>query len=714
MDACLGSPLHNTVVHFLRGWSDFAWWSVPVFLTVLRCSGSFWSLGHWTPFSTWSEFLVFRLWDCPHLGGSPVSHIWWTSFLEYPCGILFLFVFCVCSSSSILVMAVPYSNRSALCTIPELCLRGKPHVTEAELRRSFQAVANPLKSAFACIQLLSANEIRFCFTSPRKMEDVINTGLSFRGHPLTLGPIHSKKWVTIRRLAYGTPVEFVRKALAPYGETSTVRPEIIDSVATGTLFAHIDLTKDIPSRVRIRGHNCVIWYRDQPRTCFLCGQHGHERRHCPQQPGRRQMVPQQSSREPATPPRRSPPTPSVSPARSPSGPQHHDPPQLRRLATAVASALTKGPLPTSCTVTPGRTYAAVTMLGPSAPTAVTPLEPSTSAPSQFSVRLPKEQPQSQRRRKRPKRSRKTKPARKSSRGTANASQAPQQELPDENPAGSNPPPKTEAPPAMEASLATDATEVAPSPSGDMDRDITPPRVQTPSRETNNNGQTSASAESQKDFLPAPREGSKEDSPQAIAQGVAVSDGEPPSKKSRPSSGPAPQLVTTTPEVEVAFLPLTSGVEAPFGLPPVQVEIHSTGKQGPTFPSLPQGPPSQSAPASPPAPTGPSGPRKTRRVSWRPQIGAFDPFTRRKTKPRPVVGTDRRLLTAQRTKLPPPKKSPPPQQVDYDSDAEYSSASEEESVGLTASGNLRLPASPALVSRIPNPPYQGSGPQTTQQ
>ena len=174
-------------------------------------------------------------------------------------------------------MAVPYSNRSALCTLPELCLRGKPQVTEAELRRSFLTVANPLSSVFACIQLLSANEIRLCFTSTRQMEDVMNTGLVFRGHPLTLGPIHTKKWVTIRRLAYGTPHEFVSKALAPYGEVSTIRPEVIDRVATGTLFAHVDLKKDIPSRLRIRGHNCVLWYRDQPRTCFLCGQHGHER-----------------------------------------------------------------------------------------------------------------------------------------------------------------------------------------------------------------------------------------------------------------------------------------------------------------------------------------------------------------------------------------------------------------------------------------------------
>lgn len=110
-------------------------------------------------------------------------------------------------------MAVPFSNWSALCTLPELCLRGKPHVTEAELQCSFLSVGNPLHSVLACIQLLSANEVRFCFTSTRKMEDVINTGLIFRGHPLTVGPIHTKKCVTIRRLAYRMPQKFVRLLL---------------------------------------------------------------------------------------------------------------------------------------------------------------------------------------------------------------------------------------------------------------------------------------------------------------------------------------------------------------------------------------------------------------------------------------------------------------------------------------------------------------------
>ena len=136
----------------------------------------------------------------------------------------------------------------------------------------------------------------------------------------------------------------------PYGEVDTIRPEIIDRVATGTLFMHVDVTKDIPSRLRIQGHNFVIWYHDQPAMTS------------PEQQGRCQMVPRQFSWEPGTPLRLHPPTPLVSPACSPLGPP--DPPQLWHLATAVAMTLPNTCLHTT-TVTLGHSYVAIIAQEPS-------------------------------------------------------------------------------------------------------------------------------------------------------------------------------------------------------------------------------------------------------------------------------------------------------------------------------------------------------------
>lgn len=77
----------------------------------------------------------------------------------------------------------------------------------------------------------------------------MNMGIEFRDHPLSLDPISTKKWVTICRLAYKTPHEFIRKALEPFGQVHEIKPEIINRVATGTLFTFMEVKKDIPSMV---------------------------------------------------------------------------------------------------------------------------------------------------------------------------------------------------------------------------------------------------------------------------------------------------------------------------------------------------------------------------------------------------------------------------------------------------------------------------------
>ena len=42
----------------------------------------------------------------------------------------------------------------------------------------------------------------------------------------------------------------------------------------------MELTQDIPTRLRIAGHQCIIRYRGQRQLCFLCGQSGHMRKDC--------------------------------------------------------------------------------------------------------------------------------------------------------------------------------------------------------------------------------------------------------------------------------------------------------------------------------------------------------------------------------------------------------------------------------------------------
>ena len=43
----------------------------------------------------------------------------------------------------------------------------------------------------------------------------------------------------------------------------------------------MEVRKDIPTRIHIAGHWCFVHYRGQKRTCFQCGEEGHQKDKCP-------------------------------------------------------------------------------------------------------------------------------------------------------------------------------------------------------------------------------------------------------------------------------------------------------------------------------------------------------------------------------------------------------------------------------------------------
>ena len=260
-------------------------------------------------------------------------------------------------------------------------------------------------------------------------------------------------------------------------------------------------------------------------------------------------------------------------------------------------------------------------------------------------------------------------------------------------------------------------------------------------------------ESQEAFLLYPQEGITEDSPPAAVVEPVAPEYEPPLKKTCQDTTPAPLVAESTPSLGEVFLPLISGILAPFGLPsaPVDSSFAVTLAPMPTSPSKGTGesssnantpaqspqacctpgapapkdstpPPMQesistppntgtgetstqaSIPAPPSQPGDNSGQRKNRRDTPR-TYTPFDPFTRRRTAPRPVVGSTRPRLTAQRKAA--PVTTPSSRQVEVGSDVEHSLASDVEESILIASGNLRLPDPTVPSGTVPNPPFVGS-------
>lgn len=179
-------------------------------------------------------------------------------------------------------MAVPYANRTAIATIPELALKDRAKLTLEEVHKEFATIViTPLKETFACIQRISRNQLRLTFRDEAIMENVMFVGLTVRKHLLSVKQIHSRKWVTITRLPYGTPREAVEAAVRPYGPIAQVRMDEVGGISNGEFSLLMEVVKPIPCKLAINRHFAYIYYRGQKRTCFRCGQEGHFVQKCP-------------------------------------------------------------------------------------------------------------------------------------------------------------------------------------------------------------------------------------------------------------------------------------------------------------------------------------------------------------------------------------------------------------------------------------------------
>ena len=180
-------------------------------------------------------------------------------------------------------MAIPFSNRSAEIKFSESALVGRPR-----LSRNCSEFIDDLKNQeeyWHChceaFVWLANNKIRVTFISSQHLEDYIHKGITFRGFPVEIKPISTKKWVRVHRLAYGIPNDAVIWALGSYGEITKIQNEDYRGANVGIRNVLMEITSPIPSQLRIRGHLCLISYRGQRRTCFRCGEPGHQKPDCP-------------------------------------------------------------------------------------------------------------------------------------------------------------------------------------------------------------------------------------------------------------------------------------------------------------------------------------------------------------------------------------------------------------------------------------------------
>lgn len=137
--------------------------------------------------------------------------------------------------------------------------------------------------AHQCLPDKSSARITFC--SSYLVSKAVELAIcDMSGNPYIVSPVKPRRKVVLRYLPAELSVEAVNAVLAKYGTVISHVFCVSDSVPTGTRVIEMELRESIPSLLSIAGHRALVYYSDQQRTCFSCGQTSHEKKDCPTAP----------------------------------------------------------------------------------------------------------------------------------------------------------------------------------------------------------------------------------------------------------------------------------------------------------------------------------------------------------------------------------------------------------------------------------------------
>ena len=177
-------------------------------------------------------------------------------------------------------MRIPFANRTADVDLP--VAPGQPKVTVKIVIDAFrEQLPSNFAELFEAFVLLSPRKVRVTCRTPRRLEELLHLGLTFRNTPVTFHPCKIVKWVNITRLSYGVPPEAITEALRPYGKVLQIKIDVYQGVYIGVRNVLMEIANPIPSTLNIAAHWCNVFYPGQTPTCFACKKAGHTRANCP-------------------------------------------------------------------------------------------------------------------------------------------------------------------------------------------------------------------------------------------------------------------------------------------------------------------------------------------------------------------------------------------------------------------------------------------------
>ena len=168
-----------------------------------------------------------------------------------------------------------------VCTVPVLALKLAPSLAGILDDLEGQLGVDRLKKTVVNIMQQSAKSFVLHLATADQVLELQAEGLTYRGHILDMSPAKNTTTVVMERVPYGLPEGALTQVLSKYGEVKSIKPVTHKGYGLSRFKAEIVIKTDIPSRIHVQSNPVNIFYKSQPRSCFICQGAGHEAKLCP-------------------------------------------------------------------------------------------------------------------------------------------------------------------------------------------------------------------------------------------------------------------------------------------------------------------------------------------------------------------------------------------------------------------------------------------------
>ena len=188
-------------------------------------------------------------------------------------------------------MPIYESKRAIVCTIPALALTPPPSLAGILDDLEGQIGRDKMKTMVVNIMQQSSKAFLVHLAKADQVAEFMAQGLTFRGHLLEMAPAKNTTTVIVERVPYGLPEEALSGVLSRYGEVKSIQPVTHKGYRLSKFKIEMVQKQDIPSRISVQGNPINVFYKSQPRSCFVCQGAGHEAKTCPRRTANKRAAP---------------------------------------------------------------------------------------------------------------------------------------------------------------------------------------------------------------------------------------------------------------------------------------------------------------------------------------------------------------------------------------------------------------------------------------